>query len=266
METLRELSSVTEVMSGEQPRANMPAASVLALIEQGKKLFNSVYKRHYQSLTKEMLALFDLNFIYEDPKDYIEFHDLQKMPVPQGIPPAQFYTALVHGDFERKGMDVLPTANPEFSSRMQRMAEAQALLELKDDPRVDGGQVLRRYMSAILDDQDEVDALVPQAPKLTPLQILEQIDLKTKEFLAGNEARKSEAEARKAEVELQKTIMEAQKLGIKIPLDLEKAQLSNIKAALNVENTVEQGELIKMQQEVAKTQSAESANDNPNNS
>lgn len=262
MQTLRELSSVTEVMSGEQPRANMPAASVLALIEQGKKLFNSVYKRHYQSLSKEMLALFDLNFIYEDPKDYIEFHDLQQMPVPTGIPPAQFYTALVHGDFERKGMDVLPTANPEFSSRVQRMAEAQAMLELKDDPRVDGGQVLRRYMSAIIDDQDEVDLLVPKAPQLTPLQIMEQIDLKTKEFLAGNEARKSEAEAKKAEVELQKAMLDAEKMGIKIPMDLEKAKLSNIKAALNVENTVEQGELIKLQQEATRKQSAESANEN----
>lgn len=251
MDVLRELSSVTQVMSGEQPRANMAASSILALIEQGKKLFNSVYKRHYQSLSKEMLALFDLNFVYEDPKNYIEFHDLQKMEVPSGVPPAQFYMALVQGDFEREGMDVLPTANPEFSSRMQRMAEAQALMEIKDDPRVDGTQVLRRYVEGVVDDVDEAAMLVPMNPQMTPAQILEQIEIKRQEYLASNEARKSEAEANTAEIKLQHAALLAQKDGLKLPYDLKKSELGVLKALNAVENEEAKGKLIEKQAESA---------------
>jgi len=265
METLRELSAVSQVMSGEQPRANMPAASVLALLEQGKKMFNSVYKRHYRALNQELLALFDLNFLYTDPKTYIEFHDLEQKPVPpevlQGLgrDPEQAMTfgqlpelwvPLIQGDYEREGLDILPTANPEFSSRMQRMAESQALLGLKDDPRTDGTAIIRRYVEGIVDDTEIATTLVPEQPQMTPLQILEQIDLKVKEILAGNEARKSEATAKIEEIKLQREVLAAQKDGIKLPLDVEKAALAVEKAGLAVENVREQGDLIKLQQQL----------------
>ena len=233
MDVLRELSSVTEVMSGEQPRANMPAASILALIEQGKKLFNSIYKRHYRSLGKEQLALFDLNFLYQNPERYAEFHDLKEGET--ALDP-KLWMSLVQSDFERDGLDVLPTANPEFSSRMQRMAESQALLELKDDPRVDGSQIIRRFVEGVVDDQDIAKIIVPEQPQMSPGQIIEEMQVKTEEFLESNKARISEAEAKEAEIRLQMTIVEAKKQGIKLPLDIEKLALSVEKAEVAVEN------------------------------
>lgn len=242
MDVVRELSSVTEVMSGEQPRANMPAESIAMLIEQGKKLFSSIYKRHYRSLGKEMLALFDLNFLYQDPERYAEFHDLKEGE--RALNP-ELWMPLVQGDFERDGLDVLPTANPEFSSRMQRMAEAQALLELKDDPRVDGAQIIRRFVEGVVDDQDIAKVIVPEQPQMTPGQVMEQIEIKTKEFLASNEARQSEAEAQIAEIKLRHAALLARKEGVKLPLDIEKLILGVEKAEIAVENEIVKGENLK---------------------
>ena len=51
-------------MSGETPGANVPATTVLALIEQGLKVFTSIYKRIFRSLKAEYKKLYDLNAVY----------------------------------------------------------------------------------------------------------------------------------------------------------------------------------------------------------
>jgi len=209
MDVLRELSSVTEVMSGEQPKANMAASSVLALIEQGKKMFNSVYKRHYRSLTKEQNAVFDLNFIYQDPTAYAELLDMDPQ---EGM-------ELVRADFTRKGMDVQPTANPEFSSKLQRITEAQATLEMKDDPRVNGTMVIRRYFEAVYDDSDVANELVPEEPNMTPDQVSQQMEQAKQEMLDTNEMRESEANAKTAEINLEIKKLEVQYLTVKGDLE-----------------------------------------------
>ena len=167
MDVLRELSSVTEVMSGEQPKANMPAASIDMLIEQGKKLFNSVYKRHYRSLTDEMNALFDMNFLYQDPVQYAELLDLQEVPKEQLM-------ELIQADFSREGLDLQPTANAEFSSKIQRRNEAQALYQVKDDPTTNGSLIMKMYIESIIDDKEIVAAVVPEQPNMTPEQAMQQ--------------------------------------------------------------------------------------------
>ena len=184
-------------------------------------------------------ALPILQGLGRDPEQAMTFGQLPELWVP-----------LIQGDYEREGLDILPTANPEFSSRMQRMAESQALLGLKDDPRADGTEIIRRYVEGIVDDTEIAAKVVPAHPQLTPLQIMQQIDLKVKEVLAGNEARKSEAEAKIEEIKLQREVLAAQKDGIKLPLDVEKAALAVEKAGLAVENVREQGDLIKLQQQL----------------
>jgi len=236
MDTLRELSSVTEVMSGEQPRANMPAASIDMLIEQGKKLFNSVYKRHYRSLSKEQNVLFDLNFLYQDPQAYIDLLDME-IPADQAM-------ALVQGDFSRVGIDLIPTANPEFSSRIERMSKAQALLNLKDFPEVNGTEITRMYIETVVDDSEVAAQLVPEQPNITPQQAMQQMEQQKQEFLNSNEARKSEAETKEAEVRLEMAMLEAQLKGVKMPMEVEKAELANERAAIAVQNEIAKGENI----------------------
>jgi len=219
MDVIRELSSVTEVVSGNQPEANMPAASIAMLIEQGKKSFGSIYKRHFRSLSKEFDALFDLNFLYEDPKQYIAFHDLEKV-----IPPNEG-RALVQGDFEREGLDVFPTANSEFSTRLQRIGEVQTLKQaLAESPNANQAALDRMLAEAVLDDTERAAEIVPDEPNMTPQQVAEQMELKMQEFKESNEARTLEAKAVMAEVALEMKMLEAKSAGIKFPLEVERQE------------------------------------------
>lgn len=219
MDVLRELSSVTEVVAGEQPEANMPASSVAMLIEQGKKAFGSIYKRHYRALTKEFTALYDLNFLYEDPGQYLKFHDLEEVVAPNEA------RALVQGDFEREGLDVFPTASPEFSTRMQRIGEAQALKgALAESPYANQAYLDRMLVNAIIDDPERASMIVADEPNMTPQMVMQQMEVKMQEFLDSAKAREAEAKAKKAEVDLAMAMGEAELQGYKIPMEIERQE------------------------------------------
>jgi hypothetical protein len=220
MDVLKELSSVTEVMSGEQPKANMPYQSIAALIEQGKKMFNAVYIRHYRSLNKEQNALFDLNFLYQDPAQYIELLD-EEIKLEDA---AEFTRA----DFSREGIDILPTANPEFSSKLQRMSQSQALYQMREDPNVNATIVTRMFVEAITDDVDVANEIVPEQPNLTPEQAKQQAEQQMQQFRDSNEAQTLQAKAqiaqadlKKAQIELQMKVEEAKAQGVKLPMEVD---------------------------------------------
>jgi hypothetical protein len=217
MEVLRELSSVTEVMSGEQPHANMSATSILTLVEQGKKTFNSIYKRHYRSLRKEFLALYDLNFLYEDPKRYVEFHDLEEMM--QDRP--DLIMPLVHGDYDREGLDVIPTANPEFSSRLQRMAQAESLLQLAGEPEANRPYLFRMFVEGVTDDSEVAAVVIPEEPIKTPQQIAQEMELYKQQVLDTAEVKLKELEVQLKEMEVVLEEMKMRAAGIELPLKVE---------------------------------------------
>jgi chaperonin GroES len=237
METLREVSSVTEVMSGEQPHANMAASSVSMLIEQGKKLFNSVYKRHFRALTREFDALYDLTYQFVDAEAYGNFIEPmmrdqkgEKVPMPQDQ-----WLALAKGDFERDKIDIQPTANPEFSSRQQRMVQGQALLPLKDDPRVNGVEVLRRFVHGVVDDHEVADHIIPEQPAMTPEQMMQQIQLGVQKQLGEYAAKQAEHEAEKAKWNAMAAQTTAQKTALTAPAAVEVKRLGIEKAQVSLE-------------------------------
>lgn len=206
MDVVREHSNTTKLMQGEQPQSNMPAASVMALLEQGKKAFGQVFKRHRRALKAEGDALFDLSFLYEDPIDYQLFCDDE--------------TADPKVDFARYGVDITPVAQPEFSTRVTRLAEAEALMKVLGDPRVDGGAILRQYVTAVLNDSEKAAAMVPQEPQKTPEQVLQLLEQQKVEFM--NQA---DAQIKKFEVEAAQTANETAKIDLETAYQkLEKAK------------------------------------------
>ncbi|KKL73858.1 hypothetical protein LCGC14_2070700, partial [marine sediment metagenome] len=236
MDVLRELSSVTEVMSGEQPKANMPAASIDMLIEQGKKMFNAVYIRHYTALGKEQNAVFDLNFLYQDPEQYVELLDLE-------IEPDQILP-LIQADFTREGIDMLPTANPEFSSKVQRMAQSRALGDVSErhPGLINNSMIARMEVEAIVDDSDVAAQLVPEQPNMTPEQVQQQMEQAKQQMLDELDvqekqatAKAAEAQAQTANIALEMKKMEAQAAGVKIPADIRTKELGVEKAEIAVE-------------------------------
>src|SRR5690606_14136956 len=107
---------------GEQLSATMQPTTLLALIEQGTKVFNAIFKRVYRSLKCELDKLYRLNRIY--------------LPVQTGYPVGDEWREITKEDYARSA-GVRPVADPAMASDMQRLAKAQLLREYQNDPNCD---------------------------------------------------------------------------------------------------------------------------------
>jgi len=148
IESTNDLASVKDVMSGDMP-ANTPATTVLAMIEQGQKSFNAIYKRIWRSLTEELRKLFKLNGIYLDPQEYLNIID-----EPQADP---------QSDFEMDGRDIIPVADPAVSSNAQRMAQSQAAMSVSGRPGVNEALLTNDYLKSI--GHTKADMIAPYDPQ-----------------------------------------------------------------------------------------------------
>lgn len=121
----------------------MPATSVLAMIEQGSKVYTAIFKRLYLSMKEEFKLIYQLDGIYLDEQEYIAFFDWQPDPKPEDMPD-EVYQQYIQArtpsiaDFEDESMDIVPQADPRMATDVQRMAQAQLLREDIPLPWVNG--------------------------------------------------------------------------------------------------------------------------------
>lgn len=94
---------------------NAPATTTLALIQEAMLPASARLQSIIRSESKEFQALFRLNSLFTDPSQYQRVLD---------DPQANF-----ESDFNVDNQNMLPTANPEMSSRMQRITQAEAMME-----------------------------------------------------------------------------------------------------------------------------------------
>ncbi len=141
------LASVSETMTGETPGQNVPATTVLAMIEQGLKVFTAVYKRVFRSLRSEYRKLYRLNRLNLDEKEYYRVLDVQ------GV--------VFKDDYDGTDLDIIPVADPTISSEAQRLARARAEMDtLQNNPTIGGRlEIMRRYYQAL--NVPDIDKLLP---------------------------------------------------------------------------------------------------------
>ncbi len=132
IQTARDLSSSTEVMTGQQAPDNAKTGAVTALIAEGKKLVTSIQRRVYRSLTQEMRKIFILDGIYLDPTTYALLidDDIQ----------------VLQADFDPKTINILPVADPNLSSDVQRSTKIQTLLAARELVGVDPLKISQRIL------------------------------------------------------------------------------------------------------------------------
>ena len=111
------LASVKDIMVGENPGQNQPYSTTVAVLEQGMKVFVSIYKRIYRALGKEYKKVYRLNSYYLDDMKYFNVLDSGE----------QGFTS--KGDFNSDDLDVVPGADPSILSEAHAMAKAQSLME-----------------------------------------------------------------------------------------------------------------------------------------
>lgn len=213
VETAKQLSSVADIMTGEQAGPNEPVGTALARLEQGMKVFNGIYKRIYRSLKSEFKKLAKLNRDYMDDEYYFRVLDIEQVAIRQ--------------DYNEKDLDIVPVADPGQGTDVQRMAKANALLQMKGAPGVDNWQIVRNYLEAIKienieeiqpEENRESSQKPPEDPKMIEIQL--NAEIKKHELAMKSEKQAAEIALIDAQIEttradgmLKLAQAEAQELG-----------------------------------------------------
>ncbi len=111
------VTTVTEVKSGGISTSDTTATEVLNAAEEGRKVFNAIYRRIHRSFGKEMCKIYRLNGIYLDEKKYLEV---------LGMKPQQ--GSLVKADF-MKEPDIVPVSEPLLINRQEKINKANIVLQ-----------------------------------------------------------------------------------------------------------------------------------------
>lgn len=201
IEAGRDISSVKDVMTGGEGPANEAASRTLARIEQGMKVFSAIHKRVFRGLKQEYQKLARLNRLYLPQQQYFTFQDDPE--------------AIAREDYEDKDLDVAPAADPNMVTDVQKMAQAQFLMEFRGDPTVKPAWLTNRIFSAvgIVDADQGVIEEPPPNPELA--MEADKIDI---------EKKKLEIEGMRAQGEAEKVFAEVAKIKSEVILNLAKAE------------------------------------------
>lgn len=187
----REIASVKDIMTGEEPRQAQTATTTLAQIEQGMMVFTAAYKRIFRALKGEYKILAGINSRTVSPEEYNTFHDeIDEQGQPIMFDPAEDYSA--------RDLDIEPVADPRSVTKMQEMAKAQLLMDLAQAGMVDMAEAASRVIEAA--DIGDVEELVPQPDPMMPM--VKQMEL---------QAMQADLSQKMAEVELTIAKVEAER-------------------------------------------------------
>lgn len=219
--------------------ANAPATTTLALVQEQQQSAGAIILRIYRAMTSEFKKLFIINAKFLDPEEYKNILDDSE---------ANFET-----DFNLKSMNITPVANPEISSKIQRIQQAQAELSQVELVQFAGGDtrvIVRNFYEAIgaqnIDEifpdqgpQEQLQKLLSENPDLADMIMGEQ---ERADLLARSAA---DADEREQEREDLKVATEADKAHSEIKLNeakrvktLEEAETEDLKNSISTYTTV----------------------------
>lgn len=216
---LQELSVNLDLQGVLAP--NAPATTTLALIQEAMLPASARLQSIIDSMSKEFMNLFKLNALYVDPEQYQIVVD---------DPDANF-----EADFNIDEQNMLPTANPEMSSRMQRIAQADAIMSQLPfllQTGADTKEIILMWLGA-LGAEEIIDKVFPTQEELTQEQQARQQQQQAEqqrqdELLAKEmELKERDMEAKEAEVQLKFAKIQIDKM--KTTAEIEEIKAKTIK-------------------------------------
>jgi len=236
------LSSVSDMMVGKTPGQNTPATTAMAALEEGMKVYTSIYKRIYRSMRDEFRLRYELNREYLDPEEYYVILD-------EGREGKVFQQ-----DYLGDPTDIRPAADPTIVSDMQRLQRAEALSQRSFNvPGYNTSAVELRVLEAMripgvqevfpVDQNGQAQIQPPPDPK---------IEIESAKFQRDSEFKARELRGKLALIDAQIIHMEAQSIlamakaeseeeGIQLDqykqrLDTMKEQRETVKAMMDQQN------------------------------
>lgn len=232
--------------------ANAPATTTLALVQEQQQSAGAIILRIYRAMSSEFRKLFELNSKFLDPAEYQEVLD---------DPEANF-----EEDFNLRRMSIIPVANPEISSKIQRIQQAQAELSQVELVAATGGnvrEIVKGFYESI--GTQNIDVIFPEEDPRQQLQRLlsENPDLaqlisgeaERLDLIAASQAdaleREQEREDLKAAGEADKNQSEVEKNQSATILNLEKAETEDVNNQISTYTAVGQIDNQELQNEQA---------------
>jgi len=178
----KELSAVTDVIRGETPPPDVPATTTLAMIEQGLKVFSSIYARIHRSLKSEFKKIRRLNSVFLTDEEYNRIIDEEKIYA-------------VDEDYGDKGFDLVPISSTVDVSDIQKIIKARALVDMSATPagmNLNQKEIQIRYLEALqIPDIEKITTPEPK-PKPEPTfdQMMQQAELEIRSKEVGLEERR----------------------------------------------------------------------------
>jgi hypothetical protein len=115
------ISAVSDAMLGQIPPSDTTATTMLAVMEQGLKVFSTIHKRAHRNLKKELKKIVALNRLYLEEKIYFTVQDSTSQEM-------KLYES-GKKDFE-SAIDVIPVSDPTITSRAETLIKARQAFEL----------------------------------------------------------------------------------------------------------------------------------------
>ena len=159
-DSAKNLTTVTELFTGQVPKSDTSATASNNAVEQGAKLFTGIQKRVYRSLTQEYAKIYTLNTIFLDKTEYFAIN--AKSNNPADIQAFNVSTTDYDGT-----MDIYPTADPSIVSQSEIINKGAIVYET----------IINNPLLA----QDPDALVIANKERLTPLEINPQ----TVETLGG---------------------------------------------------------------------------------
>lgn len=219
IDAAREVASVKDVLTGEVSAQTMQPGTALALIEQGLKVFTSIFKRIHRGLGAEYRKLYEINRRNFDEDEYETFQDAPDVSA---------------DDYKQDPMDIVPVSDPSQVSDMQKLARAEFLERYKEQPGMNVMEITRRQLDAA--GVDNIEGLFQQEQKPDPqaLAAMAKLSKELEEMdsqIALNKAKVLETVAR-AEAAEPGQQLEAYKTFFDAIIGLKKAEQKPAKASV----------------------------------
>lgn len=162
------VAGTQEILAGGAEMANAPPTTILALIEQGLKVYTAIHKRVYRALKSEFDKLYRLNRIYIKENQRYQIGDEWREVTPEDY---------------RLGGGVEPIADPTMVTDMQKLGRAQILMTFKGDPLIQQKEIYTRLFDAA--NLDRVEELFTPPPDPKMQQMMMQMAMEEKQAELG---------------------------------------------------------------------------------
>jgi chaperonin GroES len=232
IEAGKELSSTVPMMMGQNPGQNQAATTSMAVVEQGLKVYSSIFKRLHRSLKSEVKKLKALNAVYLQPEGYFQVLDPKEEPMldpngqpvmdEQGQPMKEINVAerIFQEDYSDDNTDVTLYSDPNIISDTQRMIKAQQIAELMQQGSIPNRDAGTRIILEAMDLPNVDELLTAQEPPPDPEMELKKAELEFKERF-----------------EAEKLLVAKERLELDRMIAEDKAELNDTVAMLNIAKT-----------------------------